>query len=152
MKTTGVIIISISVLFILVFILFFFDNTLFEPLVDVQTPSVPSVNITTVDLSGGITDVQYVPDTPVNQQDDTIRYNPDNFDLTYHDLNKYAGLYETNLKNIRVWDASSNSLVNLPYAPVQNLPVYYDIEKKVYGPFRPTYEDSVLLSYYHQPL
>lgn len=80
--------------------------------------------------------------------DDTIRYNPDNFDLTYHDLNINAGLYETELKNIQVWDASSNHLITLPYAPAQNSPVYYDIDKRVYGPFHPTYEDTVLLGHY----
>lgn len=111
-----------------------------------QTPVV-SLDETAVDLSGGTTDLKYEPEEAV-VLDDTVRYNSDNFDLTYHDLNKYAGLYETNLKNVQVRDPSSKRLVTLPYAPAQDLPVYYDISKRVYGPFRPTYADSVLLSHY----
>ena len=111
-----------------------------------QTPVV-SLDQTAVDLSDGTTDLKYEPEEAV-VLDDTVRYNSDNFDLTYHDLNKYAGLYETNLKNVQVRDPSSKSLITLPYAPAQELPVYYDISKRVYGPFRPTYADSVLLSHY----
>lgn len=135
-------------LFFVVFvgIFVFWTIPLFEPL---ESPSGQTsvVDLSSVDLSGGTTGVLYEPDTAV-VFDDNIRYNSDNFDLTYHDLNKYAGLYETNLRNIQVWDASSNGLVTLPYAPAQDFPVYYDIKKRAYGPFRPTYADSVLLSHY----
>lgn len=156
MKKTAVIICIVFVVLLIIFTWFYF--TLIEPLdndnkKDVlepgrsgQTPIV-SVNTIAVDLSGGTTDLKYEPEEPV-VLDDTVRYNSDNFDLTYHDLNKYAGLYETNLKNVQVWDMSSNHLVTLPYAPAQNSPVYYDTKKRVYGPFQPTYADSVLLSHY----
>ena len=155
MKRTRNVIIAFCFAFIAFIIVRY---TLFEPLdnnnIDVLEPgrsgltSVVSLNTNAVDLSGGTTSIQYEPEVPLGPIDDTIRYNSDNFDLTYHDLNKNAGLYETNMKNIQVWDPSSKSLVLLPYAPAQNLPVYYDIEKRVYGPFRPTYADSVLLGHY----
>lgn len=105
------------------------------------------IDLSRANLSDGTTDLKYEPEEAV-VLDDTVRYNSDNFDLTYHDLNKYAGLYETNLKNVQVRDPSSKRLITLPYAPAQELPVYYDISKRVYGPFRPTYADSVLLSHY----
>ena len=157
MKRTRIVIIAICIC-IAVIVFFIIHNTAVEPLdnvkIDVLEPgrsgltSVVSLNTNAVDLSGGTTSIQYEPEVPIGPIDDTIRYNSDNFDLTYHELNKNAGLYETNMKNIQVWDPSSKSLVLLPYAPAQNLPVYYDIEKRVYGPFRPTYADSVLLGHY----
>ena len=150
-KVNEIVIITIFMVSLITFTGFWFYLTLIEPL-DVLEPGrsgqTPVVSLDMVDLSGGTTALKYEPEEPVAPLDDTIRYNSDNFDLTYHDLNKYASLYETNLKNIQVWDASANRLTTLPYAPAQNTPVYYDIQKRVYGPFRPTYADSVLLSHY----
>lgn len=143
MKKTFLIIFFIFIFTFSVLIIFsMYDFNFYE-----QFDETADVSLNFIDLSGGTTTLQYEPEESV-VFNDNIRYNPDNFDLTYHDLNKYASLYETNLKNIQVWDSSKNSLVNLPYAPTQTLPVYYDIDKKRYGSFHPTYEDSVLLSHY----
>lgn len=111
-----------------------------------QMEDTPSSIQIVADLSGGTTTNQYVSDSSM-EFNDNIRYNSDNFDLTYHELNKYAGLYETNLKSIQVLDPTGH-LVTLPYAPSQNTPVYYDPAQLEYRPFRPTYRDSVLLSHY----
>lgn len=76
------------------------------------------------------------------------RYNPDNFDLTYHELTPYGDIYDTKMKEITVLDKEGQMMV-LPYAPSQDLPVYYDpatTKKKEVKSFVPSYTESVLLS------
>lgn len=75
-------------------------------------------------------------------------YNPDNFDLTYHEFTPYGDIYNTKLEEITVLDKSGNHIY-LPYAKSQNFPVYYDpanTKKADIKSFVPSYTESVLLS------
>lgn len=76
------------------------------------------------------------------------RYNPDNFDLTYHEITPYGGIYDTKMKEITVLD-QEGKLMFLPYATSQSYPVYYDpatTKKEEVKSFVPSYTESVLLS------
>lgn len=80
---------------------------------------------------------------------DVKRYIPDKYDVTYHEISKSTEFYNTDLSSIRVLDNSGN-LILLPYAPSQNLPVYYDIQKYPHGlpqQVVPTYRESILLEH-----
>ena len=101
-----------------------------------------TVNPILTDISGNPLKLTVQETAPTNK-----RYDPDNYNVTYHEMNPDGEYYDTNFAGVSVLD-KSNNLVVLPYAKSQNLPVYYDVEKYPKGPPRPVpnYRETVLLN------
>jgi hypothetical protein len=60
-----------------------------------------------------------------------VRYDPYDYNITYH--TESPGFYKPpEMIQVRVLD-KSGKLIDLPYAPSQNLPVYYDVGKYPFG-------------------
>ena len=71
----------------------------------------------------------FATNTPI-PPDFTIRYDPYDYNITYH--TESPGFYKPpEMIKVRVLD--NGKLIDLPYAPSQNLPVYYDVGKYPYG-------------------
>jgi hypothetical protein len=77
----------------------------------------------------------------------TVRYDPDNYDLTYHQLNPSGEIYDVSFATVNVVDPSGNYRT-MPWSPVQEYPIYYEPGTQKYGSGNhvPSYEDSVYLS------
>ena len=89
-------------------------------------------------VSVAMTDIQGKPLEPVKKSPYNVsRYDPYDYNIKYHEENNIGEFYDSvEMKEIQVLN-KDGKLVNLPYAPSQNLPVYYDIEKYPYGVSKP---------------
>lgn len=102
----------------------------------------------------GVGDIVKNKEFPFMDFSQANKYSPDNYDITYHELNPSGDFYDSKLSTTRVFDQSKNSFVDIPHSPAQNFPVYYDIQKHPHGidKVTPTYRESVMMETARQAL